>query len=354
MAISTTERFYDDCSTFNNNLSTAGFLSKLYGATTGLGGITTSSTAARTGTARLYSSSTQATLSYYTNAAPTTLVMGFAVSSAGSTLPAQIIRELLGVRYGGSDIFFLRANVNKKIELVSGSTVLGTTTTSAIALNAGSYVYIEVGLYLNGASSEVYVRINNTTEILYVGSFAQTSFDEIQFRTTGSGTTTYHDDIYIHYGSGSIAASDFLGDIAVYALVPDADSTPFEWLPIPVTTNEYQHIDDIPSADPPTTYLYEDTNNQQYYVSLGALDAAATSIVGVCLVGFMGKGGFGGSAVNARMRYKTGGNEYQSSTYTLSSTFAYYKHYWVNDPHTGTAWTKAVIDAAFWGAQKVV
>lgn len=365
MAISTIERFYDGGEDFSGATLNGVFLAKLYRipsvpstylvnpseitVSAGGNGRTSNGTIAY---ARQYATGGTARLSFLPTGSPTTLVMGYALSSNTTANPG---RELLAVRYQGQDIFVVKVNNAKKLELYSASaTLLGTSTLDAIGLGIPTYRYVEVGLYLNGASSTIEIRISNTTQISWTGTLSQSVFDEIQFRHTGANSATLHDDIYIHYGTGSIATSDYLGDIAVYAILPDADGSPLEWARTTGSVN-YQRIDNIPIADPPTEYLFEDTNGQKNYSSMDALNAGATSIVGVSLVCYLGKGGFGGSAVNTKVKYKSsGGTEYDGSTFTLTPDYQYYRHTWVTSPASGTAWTKAEIDAGFFGVEKVV
>lgn len=365
MAISTTERFYDGCEYFSGTQVSGAFLAKLYRIPSVPSSylvnpteITLSSGNGRNSNgatliARQYAAAGTAKLSYLATGSPTTLVMGYAISSNNTANPA---RELLAVRYQSTDIFVVKVNNSKKLELYSSTgTLLGTGSLDVIGLGIPTYRYIEIGLYLNGASSSIEVRASNTTQISWSGTLSQAAFDEIQFRHTGSNSATLHDDIYIHYGTGSIAASDYLGDIAVYALVPDANSTPLDWLRNDAGSN-FSAINSVPSADPPTTYLYEDTNGQKNFSSLDTLNAGATNIVGVSMVCFMAKGGFGGAAVNAKMTFKpsVAGTEYSSGTFVLTSDYQYLRHYWTTNPNTGAAWTKAEIDAAFFGVEKVV
>jgi len=357
MALTVLERFYDNADWGAFGTPSGGeplvFLRKFYGALTNPSSINSSPSGRNGTTAYSFLSSQPAILSFLPQiGTPTGAVLGFAFAT---NLNANA-RHLIAFKYQGNDVFYIRMNASKRLDIVdAGGNTIATGTLQAGGLGISSYQYIQVAADINGPSSAIEVRVGNTTDATYSGALTASAFDEIAIRTTGATDATRFDDIYIHTGTGAFSASDFLGDVVIYSLAPDADASPMNWTPILSTPNEWTRIDDTPASDPPNEYLYEDTNTEKFFVSHAPVNAAATSIAGLLMVNYVGKGGFGASAVNARQVIQTSTSAYQNGApKELYGEWRYIRNSWATNPVTLLPWTKSDIDSASFGMEKVL
>ena len=158
------------------------------------------------------------------------------------------------------------------ISVFKGDQSNGTTltTTSAPSIKAGTWNHVEVQATFNGSTGSVEVRVNGVAVISLSGINTLSDASEVAGASGGAANCgyvgypgrsnasggaawvdVYYDDIYTYDMLGSYN-NDWIGDIKVHPLRPNADTAQADW------TGSYTDIDDSTVDD-------EDT-----YVSAGA------------------------------------------------------------------------------------
>lgn len=365
MAMTVIERFYDSCGDWLT-LNTTQFnvnIPRYWGI--GSGSNIAGVAGRNAGSAYSFDINGNATfVRESTLSTPNAVVIGFA-SASGTGGAGNLSRDIWTIKSGGTPIVRLRVNNTGVPVLTNGANTVtyGTGTNRIIGVSTGSFVYCEFSVYLNGASSKVWCRRDGIDEIAEttVDLTGFTTIDDITLGFTAEVTSVdvIVDDIYIHTGTGQPVASDFLGDIVIYAQVPIADGLNTGWDDIPNSTNIFSELQGSSSETIPTSdYIYSASTGQQYTTEHSDLPAAATTIVAVTVCGLAGKGGFGSPAVQVRGISKptASGTVYNSPspvTYTLGTTWRFCRDTWVVDPSSGSSWTKTTVDAHTFGFERL-
>lgn len=143
--------------------------------------------------------------------------------------------------------------------------------TSVPRLRKDSWQYVEFYAnvaYVVGppASTLLTYQVKCNEESILSGTLPGNVPAELGFtRLTISGLSgppgyyTYFDDL-------SVTDGEFLGDIRIYVIRPDGDSTPSEWTPNTAASHYTKVNDIVPDGD--TGYLYSITDDQQDMVTL--------------------------------------------------------------------------------------
>lgn len=235
-----------------------------------------------------------------------------------------------------------------KLEIRRGESSILATSTQTLSLNTWYYV-------------ELKTTFNNTTgsATLMVNGEIWASVENVDTQATGNssangikiGSTTqvskefYIDDLYVCDTSGTVA-NNFLGDVRISALYPNANDTPIQWTPYGVTNN-YEAVDESPS-NYDTDYNYTATSGYNDIFQFSDLPVASGSIYGVQLLCLARKDD-GGSRY-LRLLYKPGTTIYNgTNVFSLSDTYTYVSEIKETNPDTGTNWTISDINSAKFG-----
>jgi hypothetical protein len=228
-----------------------------------------------------------------------------------------------------------------------GTTVLAT---SVAAFGVEVWRYIEFKVVCNDTTGSYELRIGEETVLSAtdVDTKAGTHDYHDSFRFYGAGLTdadaTIIDDCYILDGSGTL--NDFLGNVRVLTIRPNAAGDTTEWAPS--AGDNYAAVDEE-VCDDDTSYVEDDTADQTDLYNYGAIsatagvigvqvntdcretDATSFSLKTVCK---------SGATTDADAGQAIGSASYVTRTRILET-----------DPDTAAAWTAGGVNAAQFGVK---
>lgn len=291
---------------------------------------------------------------------PTALVVGLAVANAVSNTTARdILRVMSGTQAWVT--FGFTSNGYPVVKNSTG-TAIATGSTPALGFGITSFRYVEFGVEFNGVSSVVAVRVTNAIETsinfltVDLSTPSGASLQAVELLNT-SNDPTYYDDIYIHTGTSTLSAGDFLGDIIILKHAPFApgsggDGVISGWTDSTGSASSFgTELDDEDATNTPTSdYVFAATAGNYYCIRHEAVEALCTDIVAVQVCGLAGKSGAGAGVTGKAicMASNAGTTRYDtsfSSAFTLPDTWYWYRGVWTEDPSTFAPWLKASIDA---------
>lgn len=291
---------------------------------------------------------------------PTALVVGLAIANATSNTTARdILRVMSGTQAWVT--FGFNANGYPVVKNSAGVT-LATGGTPALGFGTTSFRYVEFGVQFNGAASVVAVRVTNAIEpninflTVDLSSPSGASLQAVELFNS-SNDPTYYDDIYIHTGTSTLSAGDFLGDVIILKHAPFSPSTAGDgvisgWTDSSGNSTAFgTELDDEDITNTPNSdYVFAATAGSYYCIRHETVEALCTDIVAVQVCGLAGKSGAGAGVTGKAicMALNTGSLRYDtsfSSAFTLPDTWYWYRGVWTQDPSTGAQWLKLNIDA---------
>ena len=262
------------------------------------------------------------------------------------TLPASNSEEFCSIRSTTQGKLFLRITSAGVIQAYSndGTTQLGSDGTTILATD-GTWYCIEIKC--GSSDPDVYeIKINNVVELTGTGNVSGGNNARL---CLGKRTNRNGQSIDFYFDDVAIDNSAYPGPGAVGILLVDSDGTYTAWTIGAGGGSDWQNVDDIP-PDAETTYL------------------KSTLIIGdASTVGFKSttEGGVSGSIYAVKhsgiyrrassgatmaLRFRSGGNDYDSTNLFTGSSFDHYAQIYATDPATGVAWTLSAIDAVESGA----
>jgi hypothetical protein len=167
--------------------------------------------------------------------------------------------------------------------------------------------------------------------------------------SSGNRHTLRFDDVYFCYTSGS-RNNDFLGDVRVVTLRPNADMTQADFTPS-VGSVHYSLVAEAPDNDGDATYVESGTVGHKDLYGYQDLTGTPAAILAVQLATVARKDDAGGRSLRAVL--KSGATTANGTTRVLGTSYALYDDRFEVDPATGTAWTKAGVDALEAGVEVV-
>lgn len=307
-----------------------------------LGSGTIQSAIKRTGAQALLLNSSSKSTKHIVTGSPTTAVVGYAVylSALGSHIELLGDASTLNVK-----VTFLGDGSIRAYDGAAGT--LGTTATGIVS--TGAWYYLEMKVKIDNSTGTVEIKLNGAQVLNLTGLDTQTSTSavvaEIYLRGF-NGVSAYFDDLYICDVAGSLN-NDFLGVVAVTALVPDGAGTNTGLTPS--TGANWQNVDEIPPDDD-TTYNQSTATGQTDTYDFGAAAVTGT-ILGVQLTSTIKNIDVG--SVNARNVVRSGGTpaETESGDLALGGTFLMWSTIWEQEPVDATAWTNTNINTSEFGVK---
>lgn len=230
-----------------------------------------------------------------------------------------------------------------------------------------TYNYIEVKATISAASAgAVTVRVNGNVVIDVHGVRTNATGSSAELATgillrnggnMANGAATYFDDLYICDTNGT-ANHDFLGDVAIDALVPAADGSYRQFTPsggsahyplvnqFAASTTNYVFSSTVGARD---SYQFADLPADYYGDPFGPGAPARTGheVLGVQLVS-AARNDVAGTRAIAHLA-KSGVSELTSAPISLATARGLYTTILETDPATGAGWTEAALDAAEFG-----
>ena len=248
----------------------------------------------------------------------------------------------------GSVIASVSTNSSSRLQVTNnGGTVIATGTT-VIAMSTWYYVELKLitgtsgscELHLNGVSGE----IGST-----VGNFGTTAIGRFQLTTGTNSPVPTYDDWYLQDLTGSSPQNDFLGDVVVETLFPNADGTHQDWTPNPAGTHFNKVNETIPDGD--TTFVSDLNAGDIDSYHVGSLAALSGNVYGVVTNLYARKDDATGRQIAPVIR-EAGADHIGTTTGGITTSYLFYRQVWQNDP-LGAAWTIANVNGSEYGVKEV-
>ncbi|HET7713846.1 MAG TPA: hypothetical protein VFK94_06425 [Patescibacteria group bacterium] len=314
---------------------------------TSMPGACTIGAVGRNGTSGLNAPGSQRYVTWNFLAAKQTVVSGFAWRANSGT--AVII---WACRDAGTTQVDLRYNSAQKLEITRNGTVLAT---GATTITTGVFNYIEVKVKVASGTSGTYeVRINGVVELISAGANTQftanatcDSFLLGNNASSGFGTSHDFDDVYLCDTLGTYN-TDFLGDIRVQALLPNAAGNYSQWTP--TAGANYTNVDENPPNDD-TDYVASSTVGQIDTYGFSDLTPTSGFIRAVQFIMDARKDDAGTRQIAAVVRQS--GADYVGVTKSINASYAFYVDIMDSNPATSTTWTLAEVNADEFGIKVI-
>lgn len=273
------------------------------------------------------------------------LAMGVTYSQlpgANATTAPIVFRDSNNVR---QLCLFVTSTGSIDVRQTSGSgTILGSS--SGPVIQAGSYQHIAMFATCHGSTGTIEVRVDGVTVINVSGvntapsgtvNFAQMSGDNL---SSTSGIVDV-DDFWCWNNLGT-ANNDFSGNVRVRRLNPDQDTAATDWVRNTGSTDFSAINQTAPDSD--TTYIEAANLNDISEFDFENTPAEVSAILAAQTYVMMKKTDAGDS--NVQVSLVSGASEVNGADRPITTAYAYWTDIFEVDPDTGTAWTKAAIDAA--------
>jgi hypothetical protein len=329
--------FIDGCDHY-----AAGDALKKYSAA---GGIMTSTTAGRRGGGAIGHSTNSGGYITKSFLPANTVIIGFGMYMLGNSNNSTFLL------IGDSSASHIRLNA------ISGNyiaayrenfpTLIGTT--ALPVLTPLTYNYIEVKCRADAVTGFIEIRVNGgvvltLNNINTKGSSALTSaISAISLFTLSAGT--WFDDIYICDNSGTMN-NDYLGDIRIDTIYPNADGTYTDLAPDTGTTR-FSRVNEAVLAE--ASYVSGSTDGAKNTYQFGDLALGTNLIKGVQVTN-TGKKMDAGFRTMANL-VKSGASLQESTPKYLADSTLMLSTIHEKDPATNAAWTNAAINAAEFGTK---
>lgn len=252
----------------------------------------------------------------------------------------------LGLSTSGTSLV-LRAGIHT-------SAALATSATGSI--NTSLWNYIEIKATIDNTAGYCEVRVNGAAVITYTGNTnnggTTTAIDTVIINNETTGLTNYYsayplmfDDLYMCDATGP-SNNDFLGDVRVQTLVPNAPGTYTSFTPTGSATN-WQNVDELPYSV--SDYNTSSTTGAKDSYALSDVLADTGSIKGVQNNVIMNKSDSGSASANSFLRVSA--TDYADPTQLLTaSAFSYHAMYNTN-PATSAPWSPSDVDGLETGVE---
>ena len=237
----------------------------------------------------------------------------------------------------------------------------GTQTGSLLATSSQSlapltWAFVEMKATVADSSGLVEVRLDGTQVLSFTGDTRNVGTAEIatvrfsnHYISSGNRHQLRFDDVYLCDASGS-RNNDFLGDVRVVTLRPNADTAQADFTPSAGSTH-YSLVAEAPDDDGDATYVESGTVGHKDLYGYQDLIGTPAAIMAVQLATVARKDDAGSRSLRGVL--KSGTTTANGATRVLGSSYALYDDRFEVDPATGTAWTKGGIDALEAGVEVV-
>lgn len=271
-----------------------------------------------------------------------TLVVGVAITPNDL---ANGVTSFLKLRDAGSEQIDLRWTTLGAIQVTRNGTSLGTSANGVLSDTA--YRYVEVKATIHDTTGAVEVRVDGAAVLTLTNvdtkNTANAYVNQVVISGTLTGSSSYYDDFYVCDNSGS-TNNDFLGDVRVDALLPNADGDYAQLTPS-TGTDHYALVDD---ATPNTTdYNESATAGHKDAYAMQNLSSITGTIYGVQISIAALKDDAGSRSLKVGVRASgSPGNDSLDAGSALSTSQLYYMKINETDPSTAAAWTESGVNAA--------
>lgn len=218
--------------------------------------------------------------------------------------------------------------------------------TSANALPAQTWNFIEVKITIADSGGRFQVRVNESLWIDFTGDTKQTTLESAnRILIYGRGTDCAIDDLYICDSTGDIN-NDFLGDVRVDTVRPIGNGHYTEFSTQGGSSN-WENVDDPTTIDEEATYNYSNTIGHRDVLDCGNLPSVTGSIYGIQVNMTARKDDAGGRTLRALARVD--GDDYEGVSQNIGTSYKIFYDIFENNPDTDAAWIEAEINTAEYG-----
>lgn len=262
----------------------------------------------------------------------------------GAALGATVIDSSARVRlalYGDSQSvmhLYVSLNSNAIVLYRGDGTLIGSYSSTFLVT---TLYYIELSATIADSGGTCEVRYNGQTVITYTGDTknggTNTTIDGVGIYPNG-GLQIYVDDFYLCNDSGSAPHNNFLGDIRVQTIVPNAAGSSTQFTPS--SGANYTTVDELPYSA--SDYVTSATSGNRDTYALGDI-VATTTIYGVQNNVIAKK--TDSSAVSLKPAFKSSSTVSYGTTKVLSANAESIRDLRIQDPNTSAAWTDSGVNA---------
>lgn len=288
-----------------------------------------------------------ATAEHITKTIPTTdvLVAGFAFRRTESS-PPTVARNILEFREGSTLHLAIRLNLDNTLSVMRGTTALATTTETMIS---DVFMYLELKGTIHNTTGAYDLHINGVSVLSASGTDTQNggtaTVDTVMLGVSfnpGGAVDWRFDDFYILDDAGAAPNNDFLGDVRVDTIFPNAEGNYSQFTPSTGTDNSALVDEATPNGD--TDYNSDSTaTNKDSYAMTNLAAMTTQTIYGVQTSMYMKKSDAGARSAKVGVRSSTTDNV--SASQALTTDYLYYHNLHELDPATSAAWTESGVNA---------
>jgi hypothetical protein len=290
---------------------------------------------------------------------PATLILGAAVliepeNTAGTPGEDEILQLL-----DGASTVHVTITWSSQDQLLRAYRGLQTGTllaTSSQPLGAALWTFLEVKATIADSGGLVQVRLDGTQVLSFTGDTRNAGTAEIatvrfsnHHISSGNRHTLRLDDVYVCDTSGG-RNDDFLGDVKVVTLRPNADTAQVDFTPSTGSVH-YALVAEAPDDDGDASYVESGTVGHKDLYGYQDLTGSPAAIMAVQVATVARKDDAGSRSLRAVL--KSGATTANGTTRVLGTSYALYDGRFEVDPATGAAWTKAGVDALQAGVEVV-
>lgn len=228
--------------------------------------------------------------------------------------------------------------------------------TSGQALPIQVWAHLELKATIADSGGQVEVRLDGAQVLSFSGDTRNAGTAEIatvRFSTHLVSTGNRHllrlDDVYLCDTSGS-RNNDFLGDVKVVTLRPNADTAQADFTPSTGSVH-YSLVAEAPDDDGDASYVESGTVGHKDLYGYQDLTGTPAAILALQLATVARKDDAGSRSLRAVL--KSGATTANGATRVLGTSYTLYDDRFEADPATGAAWSKAGVDALQAGAEVV-
>lgn len=283
-----------------------------------------------------------------------TLIVGFAMQKYEAGDPSPHTSYLpFAFRDGTTHQIAFAPNASGELNIYRGTTLIDTTT--GLDLTTDEWVFLEFKVTIDNSSGSLEIIKNGSIEIYNdTGMDTQQTgnayVDNIWFSVIASNKDVKFDDLYVLDTTGS-KNNDFLGDIRVDAIRPNAEGTYTEFTPS--AGDNFENVDETYGPDEDTTYNSGTNVGDQDTYNLGALeDLGGTTIHGVKSQITVKKSDAGSREVKILTR--SGTTDDLGSTITLATGYTTPTKIYEDNPDDAAAWEDSDVNALEVGVEVTV
>lgn len=246
----------------------------------------------------------------------------------------------------------LRVTATGDLQYRNAANALIATVTNGLALNAWSWIGVQITYGTTDANGAVIVQVNGVEVINETLQDTRDGANDpafIEFLFTDLNDS-FVDDVVIMDDAGT-ALNTFLADSRIQAALVDSDGGVVAWTAVGAAS-DFQTVDDpLNAPDDDATYIESNTATQESRFGMAALGVSPQSIHAVQLKYRARNSDVG--ALSIRGLTNSSATEALGTTRPLVTNYRWYSDIFQQDPNTVAAWLEAGVNAAQFGVEVV-